>query len=194
MMPSIARRVMLVISIFAASVAGAPEFAHAQTISPDSGFPLGVSFEMFATRANLKSKCKGRSNPCRNEIKNAEAGRPAHFDSGDYGFLFEGGKLVLIEAHTPDFEGFVAEATGKYGKPAALEYRELANNFGVKFKAGSARWNLTDGSVVTAMETITFGPVIDDYMRTTDVTICTAQKRKELDSAGAYKPVLPPTP
>ena len=69
----------------------------------------------------MKAKCKGVFNPCKQAIKVAEAGRRARFEEHPYAFLFEGGRLVMIEVHGRDFAAVVSEAPSKYGKPTKLE-------------------------------------------------------------------------
>jgi hypothetical protein len=99
-----------------------------------------------------------------------------------YHFLFEYGKLVLISFHVPDFAQAVAEATAKYGRPAEQSTVTLKDVWGLASEVGRARWNMPDGAVVTLVEDIV------DRVRSTEVTVCTAEKRKQLDAETQKNP------
>ena len=170
-----------------------PLAAHAQEEpkpKPTSvrGVPMGMSFAEFEAKANLKKNCKGILNPCKKQIKDAEAGGRGRFDEYPYAFLFEGGRLVMIEVHAQDFAVIVSEATSKYGKPSTIEEDTVQNGYGAQFKVGRARWDMPDGTVITAFETIT--PSSMGYLRGTDLRFCSAEKQHEFDNLLAQKPVL----
>jgi hypothetical protein len=134
----------------------------------------------------MKAKCNGVFNPCKQAIKDAEAGRRARFEEHPYAFLFEGGRLVMIEVHARDFAAVVSEAPSKYGKPTKLE--EETDRTATEVQAGKrsmgyARWR----GYHCPRDRQSNQPRL---IRATTLTVCSAEKQRALDHIFAQKPVL----
>lgn len=170
-----------------AAASMAPPVIANPSATPHTADLLGLSFAVFAERQHIVENCKGVFSPCKEAIKDAQAGKVVRFSVGGYGIVFERGSIVLIDTTVHDFSAFVAEATGIYGAPTESTTVTLANALGAHFDVGHARWSLPNGGVLSADETISTSYGITRY---TEVSIRTSEKQRQLDAITAQRPVL----
>jgi hypothetical protein len=83
------------------------------------------------------------------------------------GGMFQGGRLVRVEIVLDGLAELLPSLEEKYGKPTATSSEELQNAYGATFSAGRAFWQMPDGTLISAIESVEFGPT--GYFRSTHV-------------------------
>jgi len=188
----------------------------AQDPTEIAGHRLGESFQDWLSRSQIEMEkiCRPHSrsdklaaskSDCKllSSIRDGEAGTFYTTNKDQkikVGWLFVGGKVAEVSmeqildfdatgsyVHVSTAQEQIRLLTQAYGPPSKTETDTYQNDYGVKYDAVKAAWNMPDGTLILAAENLTF---TDGLGRHWNVRFISKQRAEELAKAQEKNPYL----